>query len=285
MKTDHCYINIPRSERNRPLYRIISLGRLYKLFEKRVYTLVKPMAWDDPFENFVLGLKGRLTSGEVVEFAQRYDFYGQCWTLTGASDAMWRIYSSDKSSVRIKARTRALVERFAREAIGIVLAGKVRYLGTDGLLKWARRVIRDAEVPDVRLLGRTLFVKRMAFSHEREVRLLYFDARGEHPQFFQYHIDPHALVEEITVDPRLKDEEAAELIKEIRNRTGFRGPIAHSDLYAPPRELTLSLGPAYASLPRKSLRISYQDGMRTGIDSPAQAGTQIVLPARDLRFG
>jgi hypothetical protein len=73
----------------------------------------------------------------------------------------WRIYSSDKSSVRIKVRTRALVERFAREASGIVLAGKVRYLGTDGLLKWARRVIRDAEVPDIRLLGRTLFVKRI----------------------------------------------------------------------------------------------------------------------------
>ena len=88
MNIDHCYLNIPRSERNRPLYRIISLGRLYELFEKRVNTLVKSVAWNDPFENFVLGLKGRLPSGEVVEFAQRYDFYGQCWTRIGASDAM-----------------------------------------------------------------------------------------------------------------------------------------------------------------------------------------------------
>jgi hypothetical protein len=40
MNVDHCYLNIPRSERNRPLYRIISLGRLYELFEKRVNTLV-----------------------------------------------------------------------------------------------------------------------------------------------------------------------------------------------------------------------------------------------------
>jgi hypothetical protein len=69
MNIDHCYLNIPRSERKWPLYRIISLGRLYELFEKRVNTLVKPVAWDDPFENFVRGLKGRLPSGEVVEFA------------------------------------------------------------------------------------------------------------------------------------------------------------------------------------------------------------------------
>ena len=44
---------------------------------------------------------------------------------------------------------------------GIVLIGKVRYLGTGGSVKWARGVIRDTDVPDVRLLGRTLFVKRM----------------------------------------------------------------------------------------------------------------------------
>ena len=44
---------------------------------------------------------------------------------------------------------------------GIVLIGKVRCLGTEGSVKWARGVIRDTDVPDVRLLGRTLFVKRM----------------------------------------------------------------------------------------------------------------------------
>ncbi len=284
MDFDHCYLNVRASERSRPLYRIISLERLYELFEKRVNTLVKPIAWDDPFENFMAGLKGRLQSGEIVEFAQRYDFYGQCWTLVGGSDAMWRIYSSDKRSVRIKVRVRTLVETLAPYAVGIVLVGKVRYLHTDGLLNWAKRVIRDSDAPDVRLLARTLLVKRMAFSHEQEVRLLYFDPREQQPKLFQYRVDPHVFVEEIVVDPRLSRVQATDFMKEIRRRTRFRGPIAHSNLYAPPRELVLRLGKAYSPLPRRSWRVTYEGDVRKTTSSPALSGTQILLPVRDLRF-
>ena len=262
MNVDHCYVNIPASDRNYPVYRIISLKRLFELFEKHVNTLVKPIAWDDPFENFILGLKGRLPSGEIVEFAQRYDFYGQCWTLVGGSDAMWRIYSSDKRSVRIKVRLRTLVETLAPNAIGIVLLGKVRYLHAEGLLNWAKRAMRDADVPDVRLLGRTLLVKRAAFSHEREVRLLYFQPREEQPKLFQYRVDPHTFVEEIVVDPRLSAEEATDFMEEIRTKTKFRGPITHSDLYAAPREFVLRLGETYSSLPRLSRRVTYEGDLR-----------------------
>jgi hypothetical protein len=287
LNIDHCYLNIPRAERDWPLYRIISLRRLYELFEKRVNTLVKPVAWEDPFENFLRGLKGRLPSGELVEFAQRYDFYGQCWSRFGASDAMWRIYSSDKKSVRIKVRMRTLVETFALQAIGIMLVGKVRYLGTEGLLKWARRVIRDAEAPDVRLLSRTFFIKRFAFSHEREVRLLYFDPRGDRSQIFQYHVDPHTFVEQIVLDPRIKRDAAAKVIKRIRQRTGFRGPIVHSDLYAPPRELVLRLGAAYAAFQQKydpySERGKYQEDGMWIADYLPDGNRQIILPAGRVR--
>jgi hypothetical protein len=284
LNIDQCYINIPVSDRNRSVYRIISLERLGELFEKRVNTLVKPMAWDDPFENFVMGLKGQLPSGKTVEFAQRYDFYGQCWTLAAASDAMWRIYSSDKRSVRIRVRLRNLVGTLAPRALGIVIIGKVRYLRTKGLLNWAERVIRDADVPDVRLLGRTLLVKRTAFAHEQEVRLLYFDPKGKQPKMFQYHVDPHTFVDEIVVDPRLSSDQATELIKEIRTKTGFRGAISHSDLYAAPREFVLRLGEAYTSLPRLSARVAYKGDLRTVTRSSAFSETQIVLPVPDLRF-
>ncbi len=281
---DQCYFNIPISQRNYPIYRIISPERLYELFGKCVNTLVKPIAWDDPFENFVLGLKGQLPSGETVEFAQRYNFYGQCWTLGGASDAMWRIYSSDKRSIRIKVRLRTLVEPFSRSAIGIVLVGKVRYLNTEDLLKWAKKVIRDADAPDVRVLASTLLVKRKAFSHEQEVRLLYYEPRDEQPMLFQYHVDPHALVEGMVVDPRLSVDEATKFIEEIRKRTHFRGPITRSDLYAPPREFVLQLGEAYSSLPRQSRRVTYEGDVRMTTTTYPLSYTQIVLTVPDLRF-
>jgi hypothetical protein len=241
------------------------------------------MAWDDPFENFIMRLKGRLPSGEIVEFAQRYDFYGQCWTLVGGSDAMWRIYSSDKRSVRIKVRIRSLVQTLAPWAKGIVLLGKVRYLHTEGLLTWAKRAMRVTEAPDVRLLARTLLVKRSAFSHEREVRLLYFEP-GEQPKLFQYRVDPGTFVEEIVVDPRLSTDEATSFIEEIRKRTAFRGPITHSDLYAAPQEFVLRLGTAYSSLPRRSSRVTYKGHARLTTSSASLANTQILLPVPDLRF-
>jgi hypothetical protein len=281
MNLEHCYVNIPRSRRNWPVYRIISQKRLLEMFSERANTLVNPVLWDDPFENFIREFKGRLPSGEIVEFAQRYDFYGQCWTLLGGTDAMWRIYSSDKQSVRIKVRLKTLVESLAIRAKGIVLCGRVRYLDAAGLLKWAKRVLHDSRDPDVRLLGRTLLVKRAAFAHENEVRILYLggDTQGS---LFRYRLDPHAFIEELTVDPRLSAEQAATLVNEIRMKTGFRGPISHSNLYAPPRELVLRLGPAYASLPRTShKRFAFKDQMVTRV---TQRDDLLVLPIRDLRF-
>ena len=282
MNLEHCYFNIARSERNRPVYRIMSLKRLLEMFRAGINTLVKPILWEDPFENFMQGVKGQLPSGDIVEFAQRYDFYGQCWTLGGpAADAMWRIYSSDQHSVRIKVRVKTLVETLAPKAKGIVLVGKVRYLHTAGLLKWGRRVLRESDEPDVRLLGRTLLVKRTAFSHEQEVRLLYFDS-GAEGDLFQYRIDPHAFIEEMVIDPRLSADQATSLMNEISTKTRFRGHIFHSDLYAPPKEMVVRLGAAYSSLPRTSGRkvICRKDG-RTTFTS---ADNLIILPVPDLRF-
>jgi hypothetical protein len=284
MNLEACYSNIPLSARNRPVYRIISLARLFEMFERRVNTLVNPIMWDDPFENFVQGFKGQLPSGDIVEFAQRHEFYGQCWTLVGASDAMWRIYSSDKQSVRIKIRLKTLVDTLAPRAHGIVLVGKVRYLYTEGLLKWARRVFRDSDAPDIRLLGQTLLVKRMAFSHEQEIRILYFDSRAEgRRNLFSYYVDPHAFIEEIVVDPRLSTDQATSLMDEIRAKTGFRGPMSHSNLYAPPEEMTLRLGAAYSTFKRAGYRkvVSTEPILRASDAIPVDS---IWLPVRDLRF-
>ena len=215
MDMDDSYINIAPRDRNRSIYRIISLDRMYELFEKRLNTLVKPLKWDDPFENFISTLKGRLPSGEIVEFAQRFEFYGQCWTLVPASDAMWRIYSSDRKSVRIRVKIEKLLRQIYEYAIGAVFIGRVRYLTGDGLVKWARRVFREAETPTIRLLARTLLVKRTAFSHENEVRLLYLAAVRDTDVIYRHPFDPHRCIEEIVIDPRVPEEEAERLKAEI----------------------------------------------------------------------
>ena len=281
MDYSDCYINIPDVERHFPVYRIITRERLKEIFEKQVNTLVKPHLWEDPFEDLLVKVEGQLPTGELVEFGQRYDFYGQCWTLRGNTDAMWRIYSGDKKSVRIKVRIRTLIQTFAPWAIGPVFIGKVRYSTQQNLLRWARTVLRDEDDPTINLLVRTLLVKRAAFSHEQEVRLLYLDPRENLETIFQYHIDPHKFIEEIVLDPRVPAAEVQQSMDEIRAVTGFRGPIKQSDLYAPPKTMVLHLGAAYEKFVKIAPSTTYEgkSGRKVlGINSHKQ----LILPPAEL---
>jgi hypothetical protein len=140
------FLNFRSGEEDRPVYRIISTDRLYQLFSERRNVLVRPSKWEDPFENFILNAQGRLSDGTVIRFGFNNDFFGQCWTLQNASDAMWRIYSPNKQSVRIRTTVRKL-------AIGLgaplgewahvqAFIGRVRYLRKKQLTEFANNVLK-----------------------------------------------------------------------------------------------------------------------------------------------
>lgn len=175
---DDNYIEIPRSMRDQHIYRIISVERLFELFENRQNVLVKPKRWDDPFENFILRARIRLQTGQLAQFSFHDQLYGQCWTLQSASDAMWRIYSHDRNAVRIRSTIRIVAESLST-ALGDyaqiqAFIGKVRYLPSRRLSAFASSWLPGAHRLRARVSAETLLVKRPAFKHEREVRLLYF---------------------------------------------------------------------------------------------------------------
>jgi hypothetical protein len=105
-------IFLKEKDLDKPIYRIFSFERLKQIFDEQQLTLVKPSLWDDPFENFILNSTGRLPDGRVFEIRFRNTFYGQCWSLTRESDAMWRIYSPDKNGVKVKTTIRKLFSSF-----------------------------------------------------------------------------------------------------------------------------------------------------------------------------
>ena len=80
-----------------PVYRTFSLKSALELFKEGKNGLVHPSRWDDPFENFFLK-NGAIDEHEnpVALDDVHKDWYGQCWTLEGESDALWRIYSPEK---------------------------------------------------------------------------------------------------------------------------------------------------------------------------------------------
>jgi hypothetical protein len=221
------------------------LQRFYELFGNRQNVLVRPSKWEDPFENFILNAPARLSDGTIVSFGFNNDFYGQCWTKLTSSDALWRIYSPDKTSVRARTTVRKLLTTLqaplSQCAHEQAFIGKVLYLGDKKLVEFGNKVFRDGL--DSRALAETLLVKRVAFRHEREVRLLYSENDKAQKDIFAYPVDPHALIDQVMLDPRLLRTEVDAKKDEIRKRTSFKGRILHSLLYAPPKDMIFPIGP------------------------------------------
>ena len=237
--TDYTSLNLKKLNPDTPIYRIFSKDRLFQMFQNKENVLVWPTKWEDPFENFILRAPVETEDGERGTFSFHKDFYGQCWTLHKASDAMWRIYSPNKDAVRV----RTTIDKLAKSVSANLgqwahvqaFIGKVEYLSDKGLQNFAETIFRsglDSSAP-----ARSLLVKRAAFSHEREVRVLYFEKdRVAHPDgLYRYQIDPHDLIDQIMIDPRLSLEEVEKLKGEIKSRTGYKGKIKRSLLYAPPK--------------------------------------------------
>jgi hypothetical protein len=79
--------------------------------------------------------------------------------------------------------------------------GKVKYLNKR-LIRYANSVFKGgAEGLSSRLFAETLLVKRLAFAHEREVRLLFFrrDKASASDDLYPYSVDPHALIDQIMI--------------------------------------------------------------------------------------
>jgi len=220
------FIDIPVAVRQTPVYRIVSIERLYELFENRENVLVSPSRWEDPFENFIL--KGQRVS--------RRGWFGQCWTRQRASDAMWRIYSSDSRGIRLRSTPERLLTSLGHSITrGRAFIGTVQYLAKRPLMRFAQKAVTSGTLGDAAEAARTLLVKRPAFRHESEVRFLY---RGNiTDELFKYPIDPHALIDQLMIDPRMSPAEYEATKAEIRRRAGYAGFIKRSLLYAPPPSL------------------------------------------------
>jgi hypothetical protein len=74
-------------------------------------------------------------------------------------------------------------------------------------------------------------MKREAFAHEAEVRLILVRHGSDSSDpVFRTHIDPNAVFDEISFDPRLEIFERKERETLIRN-LGYAGPFRESQLY------------------------------------------------------
>lgn len=193
-------------DRDQALYRIIPFDSLLQMLNEKENTLVSTSLWEDVYENFIFK-ESYLYKGNVYSVKSIADrCFGQCWTTKQSSDAMWRIYSPDKKSVRIKTTVSRLWDSVRHESGGKFVLGKVQYFSQ----KQIQKDLTSSTPFTLRELGdlviSSFFAKRSSFNHESEYRLIFFSDKNNIVTGKRIKIvnveDPFSLIMNIYFDPR-----------------------------------------------------------------------------------
>jgi hypothetical protein len=150
---------------------------------------------------------------------------------------MWRIYSHEARGVRLRSTPARLGRSLAGSAASNVqvFVGSVQYLSESKVAAFVDSVLQRGRLASSTTAARTILVKRYAFRHEAETRLLLrLDAANASADIHPYEVDPHEMIDQLMLDPRLDKREAAIVKAEILERTAFKGRVLRSMLYAPP---------------------------------------------------
>jgi hypothetical protein len=209
------------------LFRITSFRHVIDMFEAKHLQLSHPSAWDDPYER-------------LVEHARQESVFAQCWSKRETSDAIWRIYSPDRMGLSIRTTrsplAQALEEANATTPIQYFVM-EVKYLAEAAAVERANVLVHDAESAGqtVRGVMASLLVKRAAFDHEAEVRVI-VHLLGDSPYggagpMLRLPIDPHRLVDQIVFDPRADPVLMRMCTHYLRNSLNYKGEITRSRLY------------------------------------------------------
>ena len=243
----HVLINLPKDKLDEYIYRYMRLDHFEQMLSKAQNVLVDPTSWDDPFENYILKADLVYADGSPYTPSSPPKIYAQCWTAKKASEAMWRIYSPapyDKC-VRIRTTPRKLIQTSlkALEACqgGEFFFGKVRYVTDKGLLQFGNSVFGGGITP--KAIAETLCVKRNAFRHESERRLIFLGKGGDNAEKLKrFSISPTDLIEQVMLDPRLTSQQSTGLKSYLIRKARYSGQVLQSLLYHRPKALKFSVG-------------------------------------------
>jgi Protein of unknown function (DUF2971) len=233
---------------NQYIHRLFPFDRFIDLLRTSSIALMKPKRWDDPYEN--------LMNREVVyrDTGRKFriphydrDLFGQCWSLCCDSDAMWRIYSSDRRGVLVTANAAELFGTMTLQSgheWDMLFLGKVEYLKEAQLkaLFESDSFLRDVLTAEMYSAGsaKTLLYKRDSFEHEKEVRLILSRQVSQISGDMRIlSFDIEKTIANVTLDPRLSDADLDRMTFLIRN-AGYVGNVERSSLYAMPK-LSLSI--------------------------------------------
>jgi len=234
-----------------PLFRFYPLWFFQEALRVRNLALISPQKWEDPYEFLPWRVAINRKSGQTFWEDKIRPVYAQCWSGTQESDTLLRAYSRvfkdphhnrnvliREEGVRVGTTARKLIkailksrQTFPKDSFYL---GRVNYLSPDEIKQnVANTINKNGENMLFGGLGlaNLMLLKRKAFQHEDEYRLLYIEERDIPVQkIFQVSIEPNEVFDEVTFDPRLEPFERLER-EENATRLGFKGEFGKSDLY------------------------------------------------------
>lgn len=204
------------------LYKYIPFKFVVSLLESNSLFLNSIMQWEDSYENFLLKQNFMTTKknpvGENIIKKCFSGFYGQSWTDIKSSDAMWRIYSCTPKSIshtwdlgnvaiRVESSTEQLKSLSTPSTWGVEMR-KIRYVSNVEI----KECLDDLPVINrhnmTKYILESLFMKRVEFQHESEVRLfVHVPSTEKIHNSITIPVIPNDIISEFVVDPRLTDEQ------------------------------------------------------------------------------
>lgn len=207
------------------LYRIVSFDRAVQIFEREELHFAHPSTWADPYE-------------VRLRHPVSHQFFGQCWCTKGVSDAMWRIYSPNHMGVRISTSTRKLRETLAPQVEAhnwMMRLEPVNYESQHTINSEMRSIQEDlrGQFNTYRAMD-ALFLKRDAFDHEAEYRVVIHNSAGTKdgaPAGLKLKVNPHRIIDSILLDPRAPRELTEAFTFFFKEKLKFKKRVAPSVLY------------------------------------------------------
>jgi hypothetical protein len=242
---------------DKPVYRIFPLWYLEETIRLHQLVLVSPSLWEDPFE--VIGNTIAVNFSNDDQRKQEIinqslpPVYAQCWSMTSESDTLLRAYSRvvkdpqfrrnicpRDEGVKVRSTPRKLLKPLVAGVpsgpVASCFIGSVWYLERDKLLQAIAKTISkhglDIFEKNKQKQAELLLMKRAAFLHEAEVRLIaiiHHETTSTNG-VFKISIDPNTVFDEITFDPRLETFQRKEREASFRD-LGYTGQFGESSLY------------------------------------------------------
>lgn len=221
--------NINKDDR---LFRYLTLAQFISLMENKRLFLKKVKSWDDPWEGPDDQLPLIKEDGKQIkdESLLTLSTVGQCWTYEKDSDAMWRIYSNDRQGVMIE----TIASNFEYiKNLKHALLSKVNYYNKSNYIEKRQEIAKNRSYG----FAGDMALKREAFKHENEVRLLVClqDYHSEIKDIWDilvygFEVEPTLFIKSVTFDPRA-DDWYVETMKKYCDSKSLKCPIQKSRLY------------------------------------------------------